>query len=94
MAGQNQKKQDDNQDSIDSTIVGIAEEVAIAGVTVAGTIGQKNRKTRRKANKALINVKGHASDYIKTLKVKPNAEEGIHTIKKIATDTRIKRKNQ
>ena len=68
MVGQNQKKQDDNQDIIDSTIVGIAEEVAIAGVTVAGTIGQKNKNTRKKATKVMVNVKGHASDYIKTLK--------------------------
>lgn len=88
MANQNQKKKDDNQNSIDSAIVEIAEEVAIAGVTVAGTMGQKNRKTRRKAKKVLINVKGHASNYIKTLKEKPNAAKGTHMIKKIATETK------
>lgn len=70
-----QKKKGDNQNSIDSAIVGIAEEVAIAGVTVAGTMGQKNTKTREKAKKVLVNVKGHALGFIKKLKGKSNAKE-------------------
>jgi hypothetical protein len=86
MTDKNQKKQGDNQNSIDSAIVGIAEDVAMAGVTVAGTMGQKNRKTRKKAKKVLVNVRGHASDYIKTLKVKPNAGEGTYLIKKTAVN--------
>jgi len=69
------EKKGDNQNSIDSAIVGIAEEVAIAGVTVAGKMGQKNTKTREKAKKVLVNVKGHAAEFIKKLKRKPNAKE-------------------
>lgn len=88
MTDSSKKKQDNTQNDIDSSIIGIAEEVAIAGVTVAGTMGQTNKKTRKKAKKVLINVKGHASSYIKTLKVKQSAAKGIHAIKKIATDAK------
>jgi len=92
MTDKNQKKQDDNQNSIDSAIVGVAEDIAMAGVTVAGTMGQKNKKTTKKAKKVLINVKGHASNYIRTLKVKPNAEKETHAIKKIASKKKVTKK--
>lgn len=48
MADQNQKKQDDNQNTIGSVVAGVAEEVAIAGVAVTETITPKDEKTGKK----------------------------------------------
>jgi len=48
MADQNQKKQEINENTIDSVVAGIAEDVAIAGDAVAATMALKDEKTKKK----------------------------------------------
>lgn len=56
IADKNQKKQD-NKNTVDSVVAGIAEEIAIAGAAVTATMVLKDKKTRKKVKKMLINIK-------------------------------------
>jgi hypothetical protein len=82
-----QKKQDDEH-TLGSIVTGIAEAVAIVGVAVTATMALKDEKTREKVKKTLINVKDQTINYIDTFKTESKTEEGIHTVKKIAIDTK------
>lgn len=82
------KKKQNNKNTIGSVVTGVAGAAAIAGVTVAATMALKDKKSREKVKKMLINVKDQAIDYVETLKTEPKAGEGTRMTKKIATDTK------
>ncbi|MDP3987754.1 MAG: hypothetical protein Q8P80_01275 [Candidatus Levybacteria bacterium] len=88
MTDKNKKKQNNNKNTVGSVVVGVAGAVAIAGVAVAATMALKDKKSREKVKKVLINVKDQAIDYVETLKKEPNAKETTNTVKKIAEDTK------
>lgn len=88
MVDHNQKKQDDNKNTVGSIVAGVAGGVAIAGVAVAATIALKDEKTRKKVGKVLTDVKDHAIDYVETLKTEPSIDKGKQVIKKSATATK------
>jgi hypothetical protein len=48
MTDKDQKKQDDNKNTIDSVVTGVAEEVAIVGDAVAATMAIENKKNTKK----------------------------------------------
>jgi hypothetical protein len=56
--------------------------VAVAGVAVAATTMLKNKKIRGKVEKALKNVKGQTTGYIKAIKKELNVQEEIGAVKK------------
>ena len=88
MTNKNQKKQNNNKNTVGSVVAGVAGAVAIAGVAVAATMALKDKKSREKVKKVLVNVKDQAKDYVETLKKEPNAKETTSTVKKIAGDTK------
>lgn len=59
----------------------VAGAVAIAGIEIAMAL--RNKKTREKVKKILINAKDQAINYVKTLEIKSNSEERTHATKKV-----------
>ncbi len=94
MTNTNQKKQDDNKNTVSPIITSVAGAVAIAGVAVAATMALRDEKTRKKVKKVLTNVKDQAIDYVESLKEDSDVGEGIHAIKKIATDIKAQQERQ
>ncbi|PIP74342.1 MAG: hypothetical protein COX78_03295 [Candidatus Levybacteria bacterium CG_4_10_14_0_2_um_filter_35_8] len=77
-----------NKNKVGSVVAGVAGAVAIAGVAVAATMALKDKKSREKVKKVLVNVKDQAMDYVETLKKEPNVKETTSKVKKIAEDTK------
>ncbi len=48
MADEDQKKQGDNENTIDSVVTGVAKDVAAIGNTVAATMAAENKKNQKK----------------------------------------------
>lgn len=88
MTDKNKKKQNNKKNTVGSVVAGVAGAVAIAGVAVAATIALKDKKSREKVKKVLVNVKDQAMDYVETLKKEPNVKETTNKVKKIAKDTK------
>ncbi len=61
-----QKKQD-GKNTMGYTAAGVAGAVAIAGVAVSMAL--KDKKTRKRVTKALINAKNQVMDYVDGLEV-------------------------
>lgn len=83
-----QKKQDENKNTINSVIAGVAGAAAIAGAAVGAAMALKDEKTREKVRKVLISVKDQAINYVETLKIEPDIQEAVRTIKKTAEETK------
>ena len=48
MEDKDQKKQGDNENTIDSVVTGVAQDVAAIGNTVAATMAAENKKNQKK----------------------------------------------
>lgn len=68
MTNKNQKKQDD-KNTTGSIVAELAGTAAIAGIKIAMAL--RDKKTREKIKKTLVNVKDQAIDYVETLKTNP-----------------------
>lgn len=61
------KKQDDNKNTINPVVVEAAGMAAVAGIEIA--LALRNKKTRKKITKVLMNAKNQAMNYVNDLEV-------------------------
>lgn len=69
MATISQKKQDNSKNAMEHAAIGVAGAAVIAGVAVAATMALKDKKTKERLTKVLINAKNQAMDYVSELEV-------------------------
>jgi hypothetical protein len=87
----NVKHPQTEEQRVNPIIAGIAGAAVGVGIAVAATSVMKDEKTRKKVKDALDTVKGHALDYVDSVKTQMAGEKEILEIKAKEARKKVKK---